>query len=157
HLKRGRQTADILRIRSEERRTVAVRGELGEFRLANLLDEAAVVAAVGRPEEVLPGHQMRGAVLHLCGVLARNLFACGLTQMRQALSKLKAQGATITRIGRYVQVLESPVGKAVLADPCDLAQSVEGACVSRSRLPADGAERRHSAICREFMRALKIP
>src|SRR5262249_46218140 len=112
---------------------------------------------VGRPEEVLAGHQMRGAVLQLCGVLARNLFACSLTQMRQALSKLKAQGATITRIRRYVQVLESPGRKAVLADKFDLAQSVEGACVSRSRLPADGAERRHSAICREFMRELKVP
>jgi hypothetical protein len=79
HLKRMRQIADVPRMRSKERRTVAIRGEPREFRLSNLLDEAAGVPAVGRPEEVLPCNEMRGAVLQLCGVLPRNLFAFSFT------------------------------------------------------------------------------
>jgi hypothetical protein len=100
HLKRVRRIADVPHMRREERRTVAVRGVLRKLRLPNLLDEAAVVPAVGGPEEGLPGNEMRGAVLQLCGVLARNLFAFSFTQMRQALAKLKAQGADISRIRR---------------------------------------------------------
>ena len=118
----------------QEARPIAVRCQERKFRLSNLLDEVAVIAAVCWPEEVLPGNEVWRLVLQFDGTPSHKLLMFLVAQSWLNFAKLRPKRGVVSLICRDADIYQPTYCKALFADKIEIAWTIERSSVSGSAM-----------------------